>query len=448
MNSSAAPTRRHGRRIAVVGMAAAALFVGGALGVGLIGDSADSGPDRAASAAPGRSALAVQSVVAGAGLGAEIARLQARLADEPADAAGWATLGGAYVQQARITVDPAYYPKAEGALKRSLELNARDNLAAFLGMGALANARHDFAGAVVWAKRAQAVSSYNPDAYAVLADAYTQLGKPAQATAAVQRMLDLSPALPALTRGSYDLEQRGDLAGARALLNSALKNSYVAADIGFCRYYLGELALNSGDLAEAARQYERGLDADPQSATLRHGTAKVAALRGDTATAIGTYADLVGRVPNPQYLVEYGELLTKLGRTAEAAEQFALIETVHMLFTANGGQDELSLAEYEADHGSATLAVRYAKAEWSRRESPVVADALAWALHRAGKDAEALRYADAALAHGWRNALFFHHRAEIHRALGDAASAKADAARVREYNPRFDAELPSFGRAT
>lgn len=448
--SSNSPRRRV-RRAALVGGLAAALFVGGGLGFTMRGNNAGPAPAQLSAAAIrdlGASA-AISPVRAGTpGTSGQIAQLQARLEADPQDAAGWAALGAAYVQQARITLDPAYYPKAEGALTRSLELRSRDNLPALIGMGALANARHDFAGAVRWGRQAVAVSSFTPDAYAVLTDAYTQLGRPGRATAAVQRMLDLSPALPALTRASYDLEQRGDLTGAVALMQRALQDAFVPADVGFCRYYLGELAFGAGDLDGAARHYTAGLVADPQSAPLLQGKAKVAALRGDTSSALRDYADLVVRVPNPQYVVEYGELLAKLGRAEQAREQFQLVETLHQLFADNGGRDDLALAEFEADHGSPAAAVRHARAEWDKRRSAVVADALAWSLHRAGRHAEALTYADLAVARGWRNALFFHHRAEIHRALGDRAAARADAGRVRTYNPAFDAELPAFGRPT
>lgn len=446
MTNSRIARPRLARRIAVVAVTAPALFAGGALGLGLVSDD---GRTPVSEAAP---ALGTAFAVSPVGLRTETAsaieRLQQRLAVSPADANAYAELGAAYVQQARVSGDPAFYPKAQAALDRSLELRPEDNLPALIGMGALANARHDFAGAARWGERAAAVSSFNPDAYAVLADAYTQLGQPGRATAAVQRMLDLSPALPALTRASYDLEQRGDRAGARRLMQRALDDAYTAPDVGFCRYYLGELAFNGGDLTEAARQYEAGLIADPQSTPLLQGRAKVAALQGRTDAALTSYAELVARVPNPQYVVEYGEVLTKAGRAEEAAAQFALVDTLHRLFADNGGRDDLSLAEYAADHGSPAEAVRYAKAEWDRRKSVVVADALAWALHRAGRDREALVFADRAVARGWRNALFFHHRAAIHRALGDEAAAAADAARVKEYNPAFDAALPSFGRPT
>lgn len=449
MTNSGSPRRRLARRIAVVAVTAPALFAGGALGLGLVSDSVPGDQAPVSEAAP---VLGTGLAVSPVGLRTEsagaIERLQERLRSMPEDATAYAELGAAYVQQARISGDPSFYPKAQAALDRSLQLRAEENLPALIGMGALANARHDFAGAARWGLRAAALSPFTPDAYAVLTDAYTQLGQPARATSAVQRMLDLSPALPALTRASYDLEQRGDRAGARRLMQRALDNAFRATDVGFCRYYLGELAFTGGDLPEALRQYEAGLVADPQSAALLQGRAKVAALQGDHAVAVSTYAELVSRVPNPQYVVEYGELLTKLGRTEEAAAQFDLVDTLHRLAADNGDRDSLALAEFEADHGSARDAVRYARAEWDRRKSVVVADALAWALHRAGRDREALRYADLAVARGWRNALFFHHRAEIHRALGNKEAAAADAARVKQYNPAFDATLPSFGRPT
>lgn len=450
-SSARLPRRRGGRRIAVVAVTATALFVGGALGVGLLGDNTGAGADALDAAAfsnPG-SALAISPVAASSDQTAvQITRLQDRLVDLPQDASSWAALGSAYVQQARITLDPGFYPKAEGALKRSLELRPRENLAALVGMGALANARHEFASAARWGQRAVEVSGFNPDAYAVLADAYTQLGQPAEATRAVQRMLDLSPALPALTRGSYDLEQRGDRAGAIALMQRALKDAFTPADIGFCRYYLGELAFSAGDLVTAAGHYEAGLAADPRSAPLLQGRAKVTALRGDVDGGLRDYATLVGRVPNPQYVVEYAELLTKAGQVKQAREQFALVETLHEIFAGNGGRDDLALAEYEADHGDAEKAVTYARAEWQARKSVVVADALAWALHRAGRNKEALVFADRAVARGWRNALFFHHRAEIRRALGDTVGAAADEQRARRDNPAFDPTLPAFGRPT
>ncbi|MGQ0464115.1 MAG: tetratricopeptide repeat protein [Sporichthyaceae bacterium] len=419
-------------RATIVVVAALGMLAGGGIGVNLAGGSAGDSGERTVS-------LTSES--------GEIGRLQRRLAEQPADAKAWAALGEAYLERSRAGGDPAFYPKAEEAIARSLSLESERNLPAFVAMGTLANARHDFAAALAWGRKARAVSDFSPGAYAVLVDAYTQLGRRSEASAAAQRMLDLSPNLPSLSRAAYDLEQRGSLAGARRLLHQGLEQAFDAGAIGFLRHQLGELAFNAGDLDTAERHYRAGLAAAPQNVTLLHGQAKVAALRGDGATAISRYAELVERLPNPQYLVEYGEVLTRFGRRAEAKAQFSLVETVQQLFVANGGTDDLSLSEYEADHGSAQRAVELARAEWDRRSFAVVADALAWALHRDGRSAEALTYADRALAGGWRNALFAWHRSQIHQALGNTSAAARDAALAKRYNPAFDPRMPALGRS-
>src|SRR5262249_8710720 len=157
-------------------------------------------------------------------LSAAIARAQERLKLLPGDYVTWAALGSAYLERARITADPAYYPKAEGALQRALSLRP-DSTDAMTGLGALANAPHDFARGRSWAERALGGNPYHADAYGVLADAQTQLGDAAAASDAVQHMLDLRPGLPALARASYDLEQHGRIADAQALLRKALADA-------------------------------------------------------------------------------------------------------------------------------------------------------------------------------------------------------------------------------
>ena len=78
-----------------------------------------------------------------------------------------------------------------------------------------------------------------------------------------------------------------------------------------------------------------------------------------------------------------------------------------------------------------------ARAEWDRRHSIAVADALAWQLHANRRDTEALTYADQALRLGTRNPLFLFHRASIERSLGQAGAARRDLEAAAALNPRF-----------
>ncbi|MFI5954420.1 tetratricopeptide repeat protein, partial [Cryptosporangium sp. NPDC051539] len=418
----------------VVVLAIAVLVVGGAFGQ----PTTPAEPEVAVPARPD----------AAAALDASIGKAQERLRRLPKDYVTWASLGGAYIEKARITADPSWYPKAEGALKQSLAVRPSPNAAALTGLGALANARHDFATARTRAREALAQNPYSADAFGVLADAETQLGHSDAATDAIQGMLDLRPALAALTRGSYDLEQHGQDQEAEKLMRQALHSAVDPADVAFCRYQLGELAWKYGNLAAATREYRSGLEADPDYLALHQGQAKVAAANGNLNEAIAEYKTLTERSPTPTYLIEYAEYLTAAGRTADAAQQLSLAEAASRLFAANGGTDDLSTVALALARNQPADALAAAQREWKRRQFSDVADAMAETLHANGRDAEALRYADRAVALGVQSARFLYHRGVIEAALGRPAEARRDLTAALKLNPHFSpVDAPAARRA-
>ncbi|GAB3137111.1 tetratricopeptide repeat protein [Microbispora hainanensis] len=421
------------RGLAAVAGLAAALTLGAAVIPHTDGDP----PPSAAVAVAG------ETPVSDASPGEAIRSLTARLRRLPKDHEAWARLGMAFVQQARLTGDPSNYTGADRALAHATALRP-DDFAVLTGRAALAAARHDFTEAVRLARLSEAANPFGVDAQAVLADAYTQLGRYRDAGKAIDRMMTLHPGVAAFTRASYDAELRGDRAEARRMLEHALRDAFAPADIAYCRHYLGELALHSGDLDEATRQYRLALKADPGFTPALAGTARAAALGGRTADAADLYATVVARLPLAQYVTEYAEVLIAAGR--DPSDQWALLRAQRDLMRQAGVRDDLTWAEYEADHGSPARAVDHARAEYARHPNLVAADALAWALHRAGRDEEALRYAREATATGWRNALLLHHRAEIERALGREKAAGKSAAAARRADPVFSPALPALAR--
>ena len=404
-------------------------------------------------AAPG--AASGLARISGATLDQTITGLQDHLKVVPKDYVSWSTLGLAYVQQAKVTVNSDFYPRAEGALKKSLTINTHDNFLAYAGLAALANARHDFAAAKSYAQQGLAINRYSDILYGALSDAETQLGEYAAASADVQKMVNLSPDTSSLSRASYTAELRGDTDQARTLMQQALDDAPTGADKAFAMYYLGELAFNSGDINGALTYYRSALDASPNDSASLAGKAKAEAALGQNLTALDDYATLVQRTPEPSYLIEYGELLQSLGRTGEADKQYAIFGTTQQLFEANGVAPDSTPSLFYADHGDPARALQNAEKGIGTRPFVVMYDAYAWALHQNARDAEALTAVDKAIEPGMKNALFHFHKGMIEASLGNADAARFELTKALEINPHFSplnvpvatATLASLGAA-
>lgn len=364
--------------------------------------------------------------------------LQVRLERLPSDYIGWATLGSLYVDRARLTADPTYYPKAAGALQRSFEVKPQDNAAALTGMAALQSAQHVFAEAEATARQAIAINGYDAGAYGILSDALNELGRYDESAAALQKMVDLKPTFTAFARVSYARELRGDVPGARQAMEQALAMSFSPQDAGFALFYLGELEWNYGGGVEAASVlYDRGLLRDPKFLPLQAAVAKVAAARGDTDEALRLYQAVTSRVPFPLWVGEQGELLASLGREPEAQEQYDVVRVSYRLLVANGSNVDVETGLFEGDHGTPEAALAAAQQAYADRRTVFTEDGLAWALHAAGRDAEALPHAEAALALGIRPAYFYYHKGMIEKSLGRNEDAVRSLRAALDINPNF-----------
>ncbi|MEV6440097.1 tetratricopeptide repeat protein [Streptomyces anulatus] len=355
-----------------------------------------------------------------------IEALQARVTRLPKDSGGWAALGMAYVQQARSTADPATYDRAEKALRTSFTVQAEGNTDAEIGMGALAAARHDFPTALRWARKATASGPYSSSAYGVLADTYTQLGRYDDADEAVQKMTDLRPDAASLARASYAFELKGDTDRARALMRRSLAAAATLADTSFAHNVLATLDLQDADPRAALARTQIGLRAVPGDSALLETRARARLALGDTAKAIADYRAAIAIAPLPHYLLGLGELEQSLGHREQAEAQYTILRAQDRIRAAAGDPADTDAILFEADHGNANNAVKMAEQTLRARPFVAVHDAYAWALHRAGRDAEALIQAEKALAQGTRSALFHYHRAAVHHALGDPDAARRD----------------------
>ncbi|MGI5453497.1 tetratricopeptide repeat protein [Streptomyces sp. CA-249302] len=370
---------------------------------------------------------------------ASITALQAQLRSQPRDYGSWATLGLAYVEQARTKGDPSRYPQAEKALKKSLGIKA-GNEQAVTGQAALAAARHDFKDALKYADQVLKENPYSQDALSSRIDALVELGRYADASKAADTADTRRPGIPVFTRYAYVHELRGDVKTAQRVLQQALAASSTPGDISYVAAQLGLLAWNQGDYKSALTYYARALAADDNYLPALEGRARAQYASGDKAAGLKGMEQVVARYPLPQPLVELGEMYEDRGKEGDkdkARDQYALVDAWIALARANGVNADLDTALAAADHGDKASALRAARAEWARRHTVHTADALAWALHVNGKDAEALPYAKQATATGYHNATFIYHRGMIERATGHAKDARASLRAALKLNAGF-----------
>jgi tetratricopeptide (TPR) repeat protein len=386
-------------------------------------------------------------------LDARIRALQDALRDGDERAKGSAAtmLGQAYLQKARETGDPTYYPKADSLFQRALDEDPAD-VAAIVGMGTLALARHQFAEALDWGEQARARNPHHAPAFGVIADAQLELGRYDEAIATVQAMVDLRPDLGSYSRVAYVRELMGDRAGAiTAMEQAAEAGSGYVENIAWVRVQLGNLRFEGGDLAGAGHEYAAALAALPGYAPALAGEARVAAARGDLDTAAALYARAVQTIPLPEFVVGYGDVLTAAGKTDEAAAQYALVEAIQQLYNASGVDTDLELALFTADHGRpADLpgAVAQARAQVAARPSVVAWDTLSWVLYRGGDLDGAAAASEQALRLGTQNAMMRFHAGTIAAARGETDRAITLLEEALALNPHFSVRYAPEARAT
>lgn len=372
---------------------------------------------------------------------AEVARLQALLRDRPDDAASLARLGVAYLARARATADPSYFGKAAQAIDRSLALDPSPPATTLTAAGLLALGRHDFASALDWGRRAAAAAPDSPDPLGVVADALVELGRYAEAEEAVQAMADRRPSLASLARVSYLRELRGDRPGAVQAMGQALDaGSKVASDLAYVTVLLGDLHLGGGQLGAARQSYDRALVLVAGYGPAQVGLARAAAAQGDLAGAVAILSPVVDRTPVAEWAALLGDLHGALGDTAGAGAAYGLVRQIEALNQASGVVTDLELARFEADQarspgGDGERAVALARAAMAGRPSLFASDALGWALRQAGRPAEALDHARAAVRLGTADAVLWYHLAVAEADLGQVADARAHLGRALAINP-------------
>jgi tetratricopeptide (TPR) repeat protein len=330
-------------------------------------------------------------------------------------------------RRARETSDVAYYMQADNALKKSFEISPNnfdgERTAVWLLLG-----KHEFAAALDKAKELRKKMPDDVMLYGFLTDANVELGNYSDAEKAAQWMLDLRPGnLPGITRAAYLRELFGDLDGSLELMNMAYQSTppHEVEDRSWILSQIGHLQVMSGKITEAENTLQQALAIFPGYHYALGNLAKVRIEQKRYEAAVDLLQQRYRAAAHAENLYDLAEALQLAGRTEEAKKAFAEFERKSLLESVRADNSNRELIFYYADHANQpTKALEVAQREFARRHDVFTLDAFAWALHVNGRDVEARKQMETALAVGIREAKMFRHAGEIALSAGDPVVAR------------------------
>jgi tetratricopeptide (TPR) repeat protein len=181
---------------------------------------------------------------------------------------------------------------------------------------------------------------------------------------------------------------------------------------------LGNIYLKTGQLDLANQSFVEALRTFKNYHPAYAGLGKVLAQTGDLKGAIGNYQRAQEITPLPDYVAALYDLYKKTGQNAKATKQMDLLNIIDKLARANGERANRNLVFAFADHDiKLDRALELAEGELEFRRDIYSYDALAWALYKNDRYAEAQHYMEKALRLNTPEPTFHLHAEAISKAI-------------------------------
>ncbi len=369
----------------------------------------------------------------------EIAKWQEKVKANAQDKRAMVNLGDALMQKGRETADASYYGLAENSYKQAIALDPKF-VDALDGMAWVASGRHEFEQSMEWAKKAIAIEPADNTAYGMLGDAHTEMGDTDAAYSDYQKMLDLRPDAGSYSRGAHLLFITGDVNKAVLLMAKAVQTgSPYAENTAWSRAQLALMLFNNGNLLAAQNTAEAAYKQNPKNYWALFTMGKVRSAKKDYPAAIDFYKQAVAIAPQHDALVALGDLYRLTGDKTAAAQQDALIESVHKIQKANGVRGDSQIARFYADQNkNLPEALAMTQEEFRTRKNVVVTDNLAWCEYKNGMNGPAQEHIKLALKQKTPDANILFHAGMIALQANDKANAQYYLMKALSLNPNFN----------
>jgi tetratricopeptide (TPR) repeat protein len=341
------------------------------------------------------------------GLTNTITQMDARLASTPDDAAAAVRLADALLRQTRVTGNAGLAIRAERALVRVLAADP-DHYYARRMLAAVLLSQHRFREAIAAAERCLQTRRDDAWLFGVIGDARLELGDYDEAFKAFDAMASIRPDAAAYARASYARELQGDLDAAIKYMQMALEATSARdpESLAWHHAQLGQLYLARQQTADARREFRHADFSFPDHPLAIEGLVRTMVAGGDYTAALARVRQLRAHAPLPSVLALEGDLLTSLGRAAEAETAYRLAEAAWQSDVPESARLALFLAERGRRIDDA---VRLAEQAAADRADIFTEDALAWAYFKAGRLEDARAAIARALRTGTRDAVIHRH---------------------------------------
>jgi tetratricopeptide (TPR) repeat protein len=327
-------------------------------------------------------------------------------------------LAGAYVQKTRESTDYSYLDRAASVLDKILSKDGANYEAQRL-LTEIQLERHMFAQAAASSRRLIRINPVDPWNWGTLGDSLIEIGEYEEAASAYQKMVGLRPDLASYNRAAHYRFLFGDVNGAIDIMQKAIEaGSSSAENVAWCLVDLGGIYFKTGQFDLAKQAFTNALRTFKNYHPAYAGLGKVLAETGDPTAAIENYQRAQQITPLPDYAAALYDLYKKTGQPAQATKQMELLEITDDLARANGEKANRNLVLALADHDlRLDRALELAQGELEFRRDIYSYDALAWALYKNHRYAEAQQYMEKALKLNTPEPMFHLHAEAITNAI-------------------------------
>jgi tetratricopeptide (TPR) repeat protein len=380
----------------------------------------------------------------------EIAFWSARVERDRDDHISATKLGYACLKEARRTGDFRLYAEAERALTEALR-RSPGHATALLGLATARAARHRFEEAIDLARQAslrqgsgQAAEPKDPDALAIIGDAYLGLGDLESADAAYAELALRAPGFASDTRRANLLHARGKSRAAIERLRAALADA-IARDLpadarAWCHVVIGATLFDLGDWDGAEPEYQAALTLTPASYVAIEHLAELRSYQRRDLEALALYDRAIALAAHPDFYEAVARTHETAGRTSDARRWYTRARDGYLAAVTAGDPGYYrNLAMYYVDvERRPADALMWAKRDLALRRDAHAWGTLGWALLANGDAAGAREASAKATATEIEDAPLWFRAGVIEKAAGRPAQAAAALRRALAINSRFD----------